>query len=304
MTEYDVAIIGAGPAGLSAGIYCARYGLKTALIEKGIPGGTATWASKVENYPGFESISGIELMQKFKEHAEKAGAKIIYSTVTGIKKSDDLFLIEAQGEEINSKAVIVAVGGKNKWINAKNEKKFLNKGVHFCATCDGPMYAGKSVAVIGYDNRAFDEALYLADVVGKLIVISSKKEIVADMPKVEALDKKKVEVLHGASVVEFFGEKMLEGLILRDVNGKQKTIACNAAFILEGTEPNTEFIQVKKDSKGRIVVDNEMRTSVEGLFSAGDCIDKELLQISTAVGEGAEAAHSVSQYLRAKGFVE
>ncbi len=297
MDEYDVAIIGAGPGGLTAGIYCARYGLKTVIIEKGITGGTATLASSIQNYPGFEETSGIELMMKFEEQAKKAGATIENESVAKIIDKGKSKEIQLQEKTIKSKVVIVAVGAKSKWLKVKGEKEFLNKGVHFCATCDGPMYSGKDTIVIGSDNRAADEAIYLSTVTKKSMLISPKKELTADAAKQKALADKKIEIMLGANVLRFEGKEMLETVVIKTAEGKEKKLSCSGAFVYIGSDPNTEFVNVKKDAEGRIIVNSSMETNVKGILACGDCIKKELYQIATCVGEGATAAFIASRYI-------
>jgi len=310
MEAYDVAIIGAGPAGLTAGLYCARYGLKTAIIEKGLVGGTAIWASSIKNYPGFNEISGMDLMMKFKEQAESAGAKIIEGTVLEIKdslgkgagkekeaKSQLMKEIILQGDSLKTKTIIIAVGSKSRWLKVPGEKEFLNKGVHFCATCDGPVYAGKDVAVIGSDGRAIDEAIYLASVAKKVTLISPKNEFDAEQAKINLLKEKKILVMPQTSVASFKGKSFLEEIVVKNNAGKQSTVFASGAFIYVGTDPNTEFIDVKKEKGGLILINQKMETSEKGVFAAGDCIKKELNQVATCVGEGAIAAHSAAKFV-------
>lgn len=300
MTDYDVAIIGAGPAGLTAGLYCARYGLRTVIIEKGIIGGTASWAGSVQNYPGYLDISGLELMMKFQEQAEKAGAKIELDTVQEIKDSGNEKEIVLPGKTLRVNSIIVSVGAKSKWLNVKGEKQFLNKGVHFCATCDGPMYQGKKVCVIGSDSRAAEEAIYLAGVTEEVFLISPKKELTADTAKQKLLTEKGVKLKLGATVLEFFGTQMLEGIKFKNENGAEEILSLNGAFIFVGTEPNTELVNVKKDENGKIIVNESMETDKIGIFACGDCIKKELNQIATCVGEGAIAAHTAARFIQNK----
>lgn len=299
MTDFDVAIIGAGPAGLTAGLYCARYGLKTIIIEKGITGGTATWANSIQNYPGFEDISGMELMTKFKEQAQKAGAEIELDEVNEIKIDGKIKEISLSDKKITTKAIIISVGAKSKWLNVPGEKQYLNKGVHFCATCDGPMYNGKEVAVIGSDSRAAEEAIYLATVTKKVTLICSKKELSAEIAKQETLKEKGVQIMLGTNVTSFEGTAMLESIKVK-TKGEETKLTVSGAFIFIGSQPNTEFIEVNKDETGRIIVNEEMKTNKEGIFAAGDCIKKELNQIATCVGEGATAAHSAAKFVQEK----
>lgn len=300
MTDYDVAIIGAGPSGLTAGLYCARYGLKTVIIEKGIIGGTASWAGSVQNYPGFLDISGMELMMKFQEQAEKAGAKIELETVLEIKDNNSEKEIVLSGKTLKANSIIVSVGAKSKWLNIKGEKQYLNKGVHFCATCDGPMYQGKKVSVIGSDSRAAEEAIYLAGVTQEVFLLSPKKELNADAAKQNQLKEKGVNIRLGVNITEFFGTQMLEGIKFKNESGKEETILLNGAFIFVGTQPNTEFVNVKKDENGKIIVNESMETDKKGIFACGDCIKKELNQIATCVGEGAIAAHTAARFIQNK----
>jgi thioredoxin reductase (NADPH) len=293
--DYDVAIIGSGPAGLTAGIYCARYGLKTIIIEKSLVGGTVTLAHSIQNWPGEKNITGPELMKKFEEHAKESGAEIKSAQVTAIKDGVEKEIVFG-GESIKVRAIIISVGAKSRWLKVKGEQEYLNKGVHFCATCDGPMYSGKNVVVIGEDHRAVEEAHYLSTVTDKVTIITSKKELSADKAKQDML--KNVDVLTETNVVEFRGEQFLNELVLKDATGKEFSLEANGAFIYIGTEPNTEIIDVEKDNDGRIIVDTGMKTNKKGIFAAGDCIKKDLMQISTCVGEGATAAYSAATFVR------
>lgn len=297
MDEYEVIIIGAGPAGLTAGIYCKRYGLNTLIVEQGLIGGTVNWAHSIQNYPGFENITGLELMQKFQKQAENLKIEIKNAPVEKITQKNGLIEVTIDGKKTISKSVIIAVGGKNKWLNVSGEKELLNKGVHFCATCDGPLYKGKEVAVIGSDSRAAEEAIYLSNITKKVYLITNKTELTAEKIKINQLKKNKVEMLLGTQVHSFNGNEKLESITIKKPGEKEKSISCAAAFIYVGSEPNTSFIDAKKDPNGRIIVNPEMETSIQGVFACGDCISKKLFQIVTCVGEGATAAFSASQYV-------
>ncbi|MCX6801196.1 MAG: FAD-dependent oxidoreductase [Candidatus Diapherotrites archaeon] len=298
MKQVDVAIIGSGPAGLSAALYCANYGLKTLVIERGIVGGKANLAGKVRNYPGFSEISGADLMERLKEQARKAGAEIMQEIVLKINDFGKEKEILTQKENVRAGVVIVAVGSKSKWLNVPGEKKFTNKGVHYCATCDGPVYAGKEVAIIGCDNMALNEALYMEKIAKKVTIICTSNELKGDKPAREFVEAKKIETIFGANVKEFKGGKFLEKIILKLPDEEEKVISANGAFIYAGEEPNTGFVDVKKSAEGQIIVNNKMETSTKGILAAGDCIEKPLNQISTAVGEGAIAAHTALELLQ------
>ena len=295
--ETDIVIIGGGPAGLTAGIYSARYGLKTILIEKGLVGGTMNLATSIQNWPGVKNSSGAELMNSFKEHAIESGVEIKNNQVLEIKDGAQKTIV-MQGEEIIAKAIIVAVGSRSKVLGVRGEKEFLNKGVHSCATCDGPMYKDKQVVIIGEDNRAVEEAIYLKSIAKKVMIITSKKELSAEKAKQE--NATGIEVLTETTVKEFKRSKFLEKVVLKDKEGKEFAIEAEGAFIYVGTEPNADFVDVKKDEFGRIIVNEKMETNKEGIFACGDCIKKELLQVVTSAGEGATAAFSASKFIRSK----
>lgn len=298
MRTIDVAIIGAGPAGLSAALYCANYGLETIVIEKGFVGGRANLAGTVRNYPGFMEISGTDLMERLKEQARKAGAEIRKGKILKITDKGKEKEIELEGEKVTAKVVIIAVGARSKWLNVKGEKEFMNRGVHYCATCDGPIYSGKNVAIIGCGNEALHEALYMEKIAKKLTIICIAKKFSASNELTELVQKKKIETLFETSVNEFKGGKFLEKIAVKTKGREEKTIDADGAFIYVGTEPNTEFTDVKKTAGGKIIVDDRMETSVRGILAAGDCTEKPLAQITTAIGEGAMAAHTASQLLQ------
>jgi thioredoxin reductase (NADPH) len=220
--------------------------------------------------------------------------------IKGSGAKDALKEIVMQGDSLKAKAVIVAVGSKSRWLKVPGEKELLNKGVHFCATCDGPVYAGKDVAVIGSDGRALDEAIYLASVAKKVTLISPKKDLEAEQAKIDMLKEKKISVMRETSVVSFKGKDFLEEIMLKSNSGKQSILFASGAFIYVGTDPNTEFVNAKKEQDGRILISQKMETSENGIFAAGDCIKKELNQVATCVGEGAIAAHSAAKLIQGK----
>ena len=297
---YDVIVIGGGPAGLTAAMYSARYGLKTIFFETVDPVSQLSLAPKIENYPGFEG-SGMELLNKMKEQAIKAGAESMFEKVNTIIKSNNGFVVKTENGEYEIKAIIVATGGKHRELGVEGEKEFVGKGVSYCATCDGFFFKGKKVAVIGGGNAAVAEAIYLKDIGCNVFLIHRRDELRADKVMQDTLFSKKIPVIWNSVVKRIEGRNKVERIVVYNkVEDKEEIINVDAVFIAIGLQPITEIVKdlgVKRDSRGYIIVDREQKTNVDGVFAAGDCCDNPLNQVVTACGSGAVAARSAYKFV-------
>ena len=302
---YDVVIIGSGAAGYTAALYSVRYKLKTLVIGNQ-EGGQSALAHDVENYPGFESIKGAELMMKFKTHAEKYGAEIRADEVKEIiKKEDGTFdlPLSFSGETIQTKTIILAVGTKTRKLGVTGELELDGKGVTYCATCDGFFFKDKVTAIIGGGDSAATAALYMSDICPKVYLLVRKDKMRAEPTWIEKLEaKENITILYNTSVKEFHGTDKLEkielntGEFLEDVEG---------TFIEIGADPNTKLVEslnLEKDSLGFLKVGDDQGTKVPGLFAAGDVTNNSnhFHQIATAIGEAAVSSNSAFEYVTAK----
>jgi len=301
---WDLIIIGGGPAGITAGIYAGRQKLKTLLITKNFGGQVAEKAVKIENYPGFEEISGQELIEKFKKHLSKYEISIEIDEVKKVTKENQIFQVETISQKkFKSLSVIVATGAEPRKLNIKGEKEFLGKGVSYCVTCDGPLFRGKRVAVIGGGNAGFEAAIFLADLASKVYILEFSDKVRADKENQELAKKTgKIEVILKAKVKEIKGENFVKSLVFEDLSSqKEKKISVDGVFIEVGRVPATQFLQglVDFNEKNEILTEPEtMATKTPGLFAAGDCNQGIVKQIVTACGEGAKAAWSAYDYLQ------
>lgn len=303
---YDLIIVGGGPAGLTAGLYACRARLKTLLIEDSYPGGQIVVADKVENFPGFsEGIKGSELTEKFKKQAETFGLEIISQKVNGLDE-DMLFNVKLQIVKTKDKvhkslAVIIATGTKLKELNIPGENEFRGKGISYCATCDGMFFKDQDVVVIGGGDTALEEALFLTRFAKKVILIHRRDKLRATKILQErAFSNKKIEFIWDSVVAKISGKKKVEAVKIKNLkNQEQTSIFCKGVFIFIGFIPHTDFLRnlIKLDENGYIITDENMRTSKEGIFAAGDCRAKLLRQVITACGDGATAAFSAQQYI-------
>ncbi len=302
MEEYDVAIIGGGPAGLTAAIYSARYGLKTIFFEALNPVSQLSLAAKIENYPGFEG-KGIDLLERIKEQALKAGAEWKIEEITKIIKNDDKFVIKGSNEYL-AKAVIIATGGRHREAGIRGEREFVGRGVSYCATCDGMLYKGKSVIVYGSGREAIEDAIYLSDIGCEVILISFAKVLRVEKALIEELKKRNIKLYLNTVIKEIVGKERVEKVLIHKKDTKEDIeIETNAIFIAIGMKPATEIVAelgVERDSMGYIKVDRYQRTNVEGVFAAGDCCNNPLKQVITACADGAIAATSAYEYIKSK----
>ncbi len=300
---YDLIIIGAGPAGLSAAIYASRYNLN-ALVIGDEPGGMAAEAYKIENYPGFKSVSGMELMNKFKDQI-KGLVDIKQEKIIELKKENN-FVITTKRGVYKSKAVIIASGTKRRKLNIKGEKEFLGRGVSYCATCDAAFFRDKVVGVVGGNDAAAMSALLLAEYARKVFIIYRKEKIRAEPLRVSQLEKnKKITIINNTNVIAVNGDKMMSSVTLDKEFSKSKELALNGLFIEIGSVPSTiltKKLGIKLDEEGYITVDSVQKTNIEGFYAAGDITtnSNKFRQIITAASEGAVSAHSVYEFLKNK----
>lgn len=299
---YDVLIIGAGPAGLTSGIYAARSGLKTGIVEMGMPGGQAASTEKIENYPGFpEGIGGYELMNQFQLQAEAYGAEFLFEEVQSLELESPIKKVTTDTKTIEAKAIIIAAGSKPRPLNVPGEKTFHGRGVSYCATCDGAFFRGKKVVVIGGGDAALEEGAYLTKFADEVTIIHRRAEFRAAQIAVErAKNNSKIKFLYNTIVEEILGSDHVEGVRIRELlSGQTSNIPADGVFIFVGTEPNDRFLQgeLAIGERGYIHTDNLLQTSIPGVFAVGDIRDTPLRQVATAVGDGALAAVQVDKYL-------
>lgn len=299
---YDVAIIGAGPAGLTAAIYASRAGLNTLIIEKGAPGGKVFLTHKIDNYTGYSSISGRELAKEMHTHALKFGAKYEYGDVQSIQDLGETKKIITNVNEYESKTIIIATGTDNKKLGAKGELELAGKGVSYCAVCDGGFFKDMEVAVVGGGNSALEESLYLADICKKVTIIHRRDEFRAENFIVEKVKKiPNIEFEYFSEVKEIVGEDKVESvLIVNNKTKEEKIIPIAGIFIYVGLKPITNICENLDilDQNLNTIPDENMRTKIKGIYSAGDVNKKHLRQISTAISDGAIAAQSVIEDLK------
>ncbi|MGC8553889.1 MAG: thioredoxin-disulfide reductase [Candidatus Acidulodesulfobacterium sp.] len=298
---YDVVIIGGGPAGLSAAIYALRARLNIVLIEKMAVGGQIALTDNIENYPGFPSLSGVELMQKFEEHAKGLGLQIIYDEIKDITDDGEYKTLRGVNENYQAKTVIITVGASPKRLNIPGEREFTGRGVSYCATCDGPFFKDQDIAVVGGGDAALKEANYLTKIVKSVTLIHRRKEFRAEKIIQERLHNAKNVIMQLEHIpVSINGDKTVESITVENVKTKErKTIPVKGVFIFIGINPQTSFLKnIEKDEYGFIKTDPyTLMTSMPGVFCAGDAHSKKLLQVATAVGEGALAATAAEEFI-------
>lgn len=298
---YDVIIVGSGPAGLSAGIYCKRANLSVVIVEKEYEGtGQIAESGRVDNYLGIPGIGGFELGEKFRNHAVEFGIEFIENQVSGIRKTEEGFTLDmTKGKQMNSKTIIYATGASPKRADIPGEDVFLGKGVSYCAICDGSFYKNKTVAVLGGGDTALDDAYYLSNIAKKVYLIHRRDSFRGAAKTVERLlEKNNVEFKLNETVKEICGEKRVTGLKL----ASHEMIDADGIFVGYGSKPNTDLIEglVSLDANGYVISDESGKTSLEGFYVAGDIRNKPLRQVITAVADGANAATSVCHFLENK----
>ena len=297
MEKYDIIIIGAGPGGLTAGIYAGRQGTRNLIIDRDLAGGIGREVPEMENYPGFDSISGLELIEKMKAQATKNTELHEMEEVVEITKSDEeyRFTVKTTKDEYQTKTVILATGSSHRHLDAKGEDEFLGKGVSYCATCDGFFFQGRDIIMVGGGNSALQEALYLNNLGANVTLIHRRDEFRAQKHLQDQIKEAGINTIMNATVEEIKGEMLVESVTLKNtVTGEVSELPVNGVFISVGYVPHTELAQqlgVELDESGHIIIDNDQKTNVDYVYAIGDvCIG--LKQWIVACGEGAVAATS------------
>lgn len=300
---YDVIVIGSGPAGLTAGIYGRRAGLSTLVIEGNyIQGGQILNTYEVDNYPGLPGISGMDLADKMKDHMMAQGTDILRARVTGITVEGDVKVVHTPEEEVRGKTVILAAGAVHRKLGVPGEEEFTGRGVSYCATCDGAFFRNKTVAVIGGGDVAVEDAIFLARACKKVYMIHRRDELRAAKSLQEALfHTPQVEMCWNKTVSEIGGEQQVQWITVDSTTGEESVrLDVDGVFVAVGITPDTEFVKdlVQLDKGGYIVAGEDGKTSVPGIYAAGDIRTKPLRQIITAAADGANCITSVEEYLR------
>jgi len=298
---YDIIIIGAGPAGLTAGIYAVRRGLKTLIIEKTAVGGQMLYAKEIENYPGFGHISGKDLADKMGNQARNLGVEIVMEEVIGMDLKKEIKTITTRENQYKGKAIIIATGGMHKKLEIKGEEEFAGRGVSFCAICDAPFFKDKIVAVIGGSDSAVNDALYLSEIAKKTCLIHRREHLKAEEVGQEKLLERGVELILNTVVEQILGNNFVNSISIRDVKTDEiKKLEVNGVFVSIGVVPSTVMEKsegVEVDEREHIVANKDRETNIPGVFAAGD-VTGGIMQISTAVGEGCIAALSAYKYIK------
>ena len=291
---YDVVIIGGGPGGYSAALYCARSGMSVLVLEKLSPGGQMATTGQVDNYPGFEDgIDGFELGEKMKKGADRFGAETAFDEVIRVDLKAEPKKITTTGGELLTKTVVIATGASPRELGLPEEKKLRGRGVAYCAVCDGMRYKDKTVVVSGGGNSAAEDALFLAKICKKVYLVHRRDALRASMVYQNALKDSPVEFLWNSRIEEILHEKKVTGVRLADVKtGEEREIACDGVFVAIGRVPDTAVFegQVERNEQGYIIADETTRTNVPGVFAVGDVRTKPLRQIVTAASDGAVAS--------------
>jgi len=295
---YDLIIIGAGPSGITAAVYAARKKMDFLVLTDDI-GGQTIWSSNVENYTGYQFITGAELAQKFEQHLRQYDIAVRENEpVISLEKNNGFFTATTAKAAYQSRAVIIASGKRSRELGVSGEKEFRNKGLTYCATCDGPLFNGKDVAVVGNGNSALDAALQLARISPRVYIINNVSALVGDSVMREKVgSSKNATVINDATVTAILGDKLVTGIRIKR-NNSQREIPVQGVFVEIGLIPNSDFVSlVKKNDLGEIEVDCRNSTSLEGIFAAGDITSVPEKQIIIAAGEGAKACLSAFRYL-------
>lgn len=296
MPKCDVIVIGGGPAGLASAQYAARAGYEALVIDPMGPGGQLMFIDEIENYPGIRLLSGYALAEKLENQATDFGVKIEYSEALSIEKNEKSFVVKTSDGDVEAKAVIIATGARHRHLEVPGEEEYAGRGVSYCATCDGPFFKGKRIVVVGGGDTALTDALYLAKLCESVTIVHRRTEFRAQkVLQKRILEKENIRTELGKNVVSIDGNgEKVTGVTLTDGS----KLECDAVFVFVGTLPNSEVVQnlVELD-RGFIKTDGAMKTSIDGIFAAGDVRTTTFRQVVTACGDGAVAAHSADEYI-------
>ena len=300
---FDLIIVGAGPAGLTAAIYASRANLSVLVVESGVNGGKLSKTYEIENYPGIKKIGGLELANQLTEHGQQFGAKLITGEVKTITDNGETKTVELVSQKkYDCKAIIVATGTKERPLDLPRANEFTGRGISYCAVCDGFFYRNKNVVIIGGGNSALEESLFLASIANKVTIVIRRDEFRADAKVVDKVkENEKIEIITKSLPEELVIEDdKIVGIKVKNVDtGDITTLECSGIFPYIGADPCTDFLdKTILDERGYVITNPDMSTAIKGIFAAGDCIQKDLRQVVTACNDGAIAANSVNKYLK------
>ena len=299
---YDIIIIGAGPAGMTAALYAKQARKNILVLEKEIYGGQILKADKVKNYPGFKEISGYEFSNNLYNQLTDLGVEIKFEEVIEIISKEEIKEIKTKKRNYTSKSVIIATGAKNRKLNLNNEDKLIGKGVSYCTTCDGMFFKDKEVAIYGGGNSAIDGALYLSNICKKVYLIYRQKDFKTDNENINKLKStENIQCIFNTNIIDLIGENKLESILLKE-NEKQYNLNVDGLFIEIGYIPVSEICKniIDTDSKGYIIANEDCKTNIDGIFAAGDIRIKDVRQLTTACSDGTTAALNACKYLAKK----
>lgn len=300
---FDLIIIGAGPAGITAGVYAARKRMNLLVLTRDI-GGQAAWSGDIENYTGYQFITGPELSAKFEEHMRRYDIEVREGEeVIKVNKRGNIVLVRTARDTYETKAAIIASGKRSRELGIPREKEFKNRGLTYCATCDGPLFAGKEVAVAGGGNSALDAALQMMNIAKHVYLVNSTSKLGGDEVMREKVENSKtVTVLNGARITALIGDKFVSGIKI-EKDGKEERLSVEGVFVEIGLMPNSDFVQdIEKNESGEIKVNSRNQTNIPGIFAAGDVTNVPEKQIIIAAGEGSKATLSAFRYLAQSKF--
>jgi thioredoxin reductase (NADPH) len=303
MLDYDIVIVGGGPGGLTAGLYASRAELKTVCLEKLLPGGQIANTEWVEDYPGFELIGGAELARKMEEHARKFGLEIVNDNVSEIYSEGRYKIVKGDYEEYRAKTVIVATGGQPRKLGVPGELEFAGKGVSYCAVCDGAFFKGVPIVVAGGGDSAVEEGLFLTKFGSKVYIIHRRGELRASkIIQDRAFKNEKIEFIWNSTIEQINGPDRVHSVTIKNVQNNQKcNVDVGAVFPFIGFVPNSNIFRdaIRKDNMGYILTDENMATSIQGIWAIGDVRKQLVKQVTNAVGDGTTAAMAASKYIEA-----